>query len=410
MKKEIKKYYTSVICSGTEENKYKTDGIKLRKIVTSGPNKRYSLGQSDEKVIENISQGQDFEDAVSLLKPWVIQNIILGNYELIFKKICHAGSDTEAKEFIEKLDECNIRKKKSTSDYETIISLLKPYFKNIDAYDFKNKFKADQLKESIEEYKELADQKKNAGESTDYLMFLIKDLESQLKSIVKPLQKSTKTYYAALDEIFTFYVSQNPGHKTSGTLNPRPANSISFYTFLKFCNDFKITDFPSINPTVLMSIFKKNALYHKLMHKDQFFYSLSEISKTVYRSNHNIEMLYKHLGCYSPSIYRQKLRRACLDKSNSEKTIKSGIVAMNYNKKSDLKTKFYNTDNKPIPIFPKTSQNQSKVPITWKVLNETDINSLGEEFDVRDLISDTPDRSQSNITFKIKKRFSITRN
>ena len=310
-----------------------------------------------------------------------MQNISIGNYSSIFKRVCFSSSDKDLAEFLENLEKNGIRKRNSFNDYEGLLVLLKPYFDNSNSFTLKE----NKIQESLLEYKKLLVQKVAAGENVEYLQFLITNLEKQLGFSKKPEKffwaKNQKSPKAAVFEIFEFYAN------LSEKILPKMKNSISLSNFIKFCRDFKITEFPHITIKTLSSIFKRNSLYYKLMHRDNFIVSLSEISKLIYPYYNKLELLYQYMGINDLS-YKSNLKPLMprLSYSSSEKAVKRAQPLKN-EKNSIIKSKFYEMPN---VNYSKTSANKTRTPITWKLLNETDIKSLGQEFDVRDLIVDTP--------------------
>lgn len=356
------------------------------------PSKRYNLLESEEKISESLGKA-DFYEVVYSIKPWIVKNIQNEHFETILKKVCEPINEEKVQEFVSRVMELRLENR----NFDEIVFLMKDFYDGNLEKDVRSVFKAEKIRESLMDYKKLLSAKKNSGEPVDYLKNLIKNLENQLVLLENPINmKSFRKYQNGVNEIFEFYAKQYQNSKAFMNLpSKKPTPSICLAYFLRFCNDFRFFEFPQITKSIISSIFKKNATYHKVMHKIQFCDSLFDISKLIFTSHNKLEQLYEYMECQNPKKYKEKLKPFILNDttlmhSESEKIINQTLPCKNIKKNIQLKEKLMQIDKKPNIIMPKTSCNKVRTPITWKVLNETDLNSLGHEFDVRDFILETP--------------------
>ena len=354
--------------------------------------------QPEEQISEVINENQEFEDIVYGLKPWIIQNIHMGNFQAIFKKVCSLASEDDLKDFMEELDRMGMRERKPSNDFENLVAVLKLYCGSNSQTSYRNAHRAEKIKETIAEYKKLLSQKAGTGESLEYLRFLIKDLEDQLGLLTRPQfhVKSGKFCQKIITEVFDFYSSTHELRKTPLPSEIKKLNhTITLSTFTKFCKDFRLLDYPQLTAPIIDSIFKKHALYYKLMHRDQFFHSLIEISRLLYSAPSRLELLYEYLGFYDTLAYKTKLKKTGmnlnLEHSRSEKIINQTLPCRDDQLTGNMRRRA-NLGQKPIISVPQTSCYKARTPITWKILSETDFNSLGKEFDVTDLVVQTPEK------------------
>lgn len=353
--------------------------MKIRKGSTKKPSKRYSLVENEEKVTERLGEDEEFAEILASLKPWVIKNLESHSFALVFNRVCPYGP----------LDNflSDIEKTLNSSDFRVFCKILRKYYKSSPQNNCKVTHKINILKESLQEYRRLLSQKIAARENSEYLQIVIKELENQIFSIENPslAKRTDKADHAALQEIFDFYSEKNKKN-----LEGKKKPALAFSDFFKFCKDFRLCKFIQVTRPLLVLLFKRNALYYKLMHFDQFLNSLFEISRVVYTGPARLNSLYKYLGLNGNNSYKAILHKASsLEHSSSEKIINK-TLPFRPQKSSQLQDRL-SVLSKPL-LFPKTSCVRSRVPITWKILSETDINSLGKEFDVRDLIIESPEK------------------
>ena len=344
---------------------------------TRKPSKRYSMMEADEKVDEIMNESYEFSDIIYHLKPWIIQKLHIKDYEEIFRKICSPINEDDLNSFIDQIGKLGLKENYSNKDIDDFICILRPFFKFNPQHNYQIIYKADKIRESITDYKKLLSQKTDSGEDIDYLQILISNLENQLILLEKPKEifAKDKQYQQTLDKIFMFYANL---HESLRLPNPNDgkkiSSTISQNIFLKFCKDFKLINPSTLSKANLISIFKRNALYYKVMHKDQFLYSLFEISKLFFQSSSKIELFYQYLAfhdAYFKCIHSknlQKLALQSLEHSNSQTIINKTLPYRVNQNTSELKTRLFNNNNnisnKPCLKFPKTSCNKTRTPIT----------------------------------------------
>lgn len=342
------------------------------KLNTKNHNYRYTTTEDHEQISEPWDENDLLNNTLLNLKPWIMQQIALKNFDSVYTKLFSSNFKVNKEEFLDEIEKFS----KSGQSFEELAEILK---KLVDG------------KEKIGDFQNSAKEGNRRGHlnsrntpAVEEGQRKILNIETKLEPIRPNLRADSSKFYIKMriDEIFNFFSSDYFKKKRiKYAQNQQVQRSLSLEYFLYFCRCFRFFEFAHITADLLSNIFKKNSLYYKVMHKEHFISSLHDISKAIFKGSSRLNKLFEYMGLES-GTYNASLipKKDAFDYSSSEKQLNQTTQHRNLSRISDFNKNLAKLDEKKAP---KTTGHNTRAPITWKMLNATDLSQLGEEYDVR---------------------------
>lgn len=345
------------------------------KLTQKNHNYRYCSAEDQEPKLEPWDENSLFNNTLLTLKPWIMQQMSLKNFESIYFKLFSCNFEVKKEEFCKEIEKFQ----KSGKNFEELAEVL------IKFSEFKGKTE-DYQDLSREFTKRISLNSKNvmAGEKVKRKLM---NIETKLDPIKPQTREKTSKgrFRGKIEEIFDFFsLEYYKKKRLNYAVDQRPPGSLSQEYFLHFCRSFHFFEFSHITEDLLSNIFKKNSLYHKVMHKEHFMNSLQDLSKLLFSVPSSLSKLFEIMGLQNDT-YKLNLipKKEILDYSSSEKQLNQTAQHRNLSRIGRFNNKLSRLEKINEIKAPKTTGYNTRTPITWKELNATDLSQLGEEFDVR---------------------------
>lgn len=347
------------------------DGFSYLKLTTKNHNYRYTSNEDYEQASEPWDENDVFSNTLINLKPWIMQQVALKNFESVYNKLFSSNLKANKEEFVSELEKFS----KHGQSFEELAEMLKKFFDCKEKTDF--------LGLPKEGNKRMHLNCRNTPAIEEGQKKLI-SIDTKLEPVMPYLRAESSKFYlrARIDEIFNFFSNDYYKKKRIKYVqNQQVQRSLSLEYFLYFCRCFRFFEFTHITSELLSNIFKKNSLYYKVMHKEHFLTSLQDISKLIFKGSSRLSKLYEYMGLESES-YKSNLipKKDAFDYSSSEKQLNQTTQHRNLSRLAEFNKNLTKLDQIKVP---KTTGHNARMPITWKMLNATDLSQLGEEYDVR---------------------------
>ncbi|CAG9315311.1 unnamed protein product [Blepharisma stoltei] len=286
-----------------------------------------------------------------------------------------------------------------------------------------------QLQNTINEYKELINTYGSDMNCISDLKDMIDQMEiihssSNTKSIKISEENLMEKQVKGLKAIFSFYASQTQELTRSPTFD-HLINLKQFMTlsqFLKFCNDFGISDkkgMQRLNPQQASKVFINNSKCGRKMTLSQFFSAVDCLAEIFYNIQVGAEeseiglvakrnLFYQYLQCDNQEIYMQKTRGFKYAFSNEkagfrmpeydlskkykfkdQTEVKQRILDWKREKEERNPKRSISVPNKLKLDLRRMKLMQRKDRITWEMLRNMESSSFINDDEAKDLINDS---------------------